>query len=337
MEKQLEEADETGVYQVSKRGKRKKLMQYLVQEGRTYRKRKEMAKCMAENQGAGPRKEEEEEQMKDIEEVKEWEIKDVARRSPASSANGANDVPLRMVLTVNQAHPESLREIFMNILRRGKHPEIWKDVDLVPIPKAKKKTYMSPKSWRPIHLLRVVSKPLERIVLRCLQNTEGDEGRELGKTQFGSRRNRGTTDAMTAFMRWKQETRRRGHYQSVVVADIEVGFDKVDPSTLQDSPLDQNYIPWIKSWVRNRRMRIRINGSTDEQIYTTNQGIPQGSPLSPNLFCAHIKKVMGSRITDDGHSMKMVISYVEDAVICVSAKDRASLEEKAREIWRNMR
>ena len=337
VEKQLEVADETGVYQLSKRGKRKKVMQYLVREGRTYRKRQEMAKCMAEHQGAGPRKEEEEERWGDIEEIEEWEIKDGARRSPANSANGADDAPLRMVLTVNQAHLGSLREIFTDILRRGKHPEIWKDADVVPIPKAKKKTYTSPKSWRAIHLLRVVSKLLERIVLRRLQDTEGDEGRELGKTQFESRRNRGTTDAMTALLRWKQEARKRGHYQSVVVADIEGGFDKVDPGTLQNSPLDQNYIPWIKSWARNRRMRMRINWSTDEQVYTTNQGILQGSPLSPYLFCARIKKVMRSRITDDGHSTTMVFSYVDDSAICVSAKDQTSLERKTREIWENMK
>ena len=106
---------------------------------------------------------------------------------------------------------------------------------MVPIPKAKKKSYTTPKSWRAIHLLRVVSKLLERIVLRRLQDAEGEEGGELGMTQYGSRRNRGTTDAMTVLMRWKQETRRRGHYQSIIIADIEGGFDKVDPSTLQKS------------------------------------------------------------------------------------------------------
>ena len=84
---------------------------------------------------------------------------------------------------------------------------------------------------------------LERIVLRRLQDAEGEEGGELGMTQYGSRRNRGTTDAMTALMRWKQETRKRGHYQSIIIADIEGGFDKVDPSTLQNCPIDKNYIP----------------------------------------------------------------------------------------------
>ena len=292
IENQLEEADETGVFQLNKRGKRKKVMQYLEREGRIYKKKQEMAKCIAEHQGAGPRMEEREEEERDIEKIEEWEIQDAIRRSPVDSANGADDAPLKMVQTTNQAHPGALSEIFTGILRKGRHPDIWKDADVVPIPKAKKKTYTTPKSWRAIHLLRVVSKVLERIVLRRLQDTEGEKGGTLGKTQFGSRRNKGTTDAMTALMRWKQEVRKRGHYQSIIVANIEGGFDKVDPNKLHKSLLDKNYIPWIESWARNRTMRIRINGSTDEKVYTTNneqRNTTRLAPLSVPILRTHNK------------------------------------------------
>ena len=84
-------------------------------------------------------------------------------------------------------------------------------------------------------------------------------------------------------------------------------------------------------------MRIRINGSTDETVYTTNKGIPQGSPLSPYLFCTHITKVMKDRITDTGQGTSMVISYVDDAAICISAKDKSTMEQEARRIWKEMR
>ena len=82
----------------------------------------------------------------------------------------------------------------------------------------------------------------------------------------------------------------------------------MDPETLHQSALDEKYIPWIKSWARNRTMRMRINGGTDKEIYITNQGIPQRSPLSPYLFCTHITKVMKDRITDTGSNTTMVIS-----------------------------
>ena len=148
----------------------------------------------------------------------------------------------------------------------------------------------------------------------------------MGKSQFGSRRNWGTTDAMTMLLRWKKEVRKRAHYQSIIIADIEGVFDKVDPETLHQSALDRRYIPWIRSWARNRMMRMRINRETDDETYTTNLGIPQGSPLSPYLFCAHIEKVMKDRITDKGSCTTMVVSYVNDAAICVSAQDRKELE-----------
>ena len=146
IEEQLEEPDEPGVFELCKRGKRKKVMQYLVRGARIYKGRKEMAECMADHQGAGKRKEEEKGEWREIEEVAEWEVQEAAKRSPSSSAKGADNASLKMVLTTNQAHSGALREIFTGILRRGKYPQIWKDADVVPIPKAKKTTYTSPKS-----------------------------------------------------------------------------------------------------------------------------------------------------------------------------------------------
>ena len=138
IEGQLEEADEPGVFELCKKGKRKKVMQYLTRGARVYRGRKEMAECIADHQGAGKKKEEEKEDWREIEEVAEWEVQDAAKGSPINSANGADDASLKMVLTANQAHPGALRGIFTSILRRGKHPQIWKDADVVPIPKAKR-------------------------------------------------------------------------------------------------------------------------------------------------------------------------------------------------------
>ena len=114
-------------------------------------------------------------------------------------------------------------------------------------------------------------------------------------------------------------------------------FDKVDLETLYQSALDERYIPWIKSWARNRTMRMRINGETDSEMYTTYLGIPQGSPLSPYLFCAHIEKVMKDRITDEGNCTTMVISFIDDAAIYVSARDKKDLEEIARRVWEDLR
>ena len=42
---------------------------------------------------------------------------------------------------------------------------------------------------------------------------------------------------------------------------------------------------------------------------------------------------MGERITHTGNKTTMVVSYVDDAVICVSARDKRKLEGIAREVW----
>ena len=82
---------------------------------------------------------------------------------------------------------------------------------------------------------------------------------------------------------------------------------------------------------------MRINGGTDDEIYRTNQGVLQGLPLSPYPFCAHIAKVMEDRITDEGSRTTMVISYVDDAAMCMSANNKRELEEMAKKVWKEMK
>ena len=75
----MEEADEPKAYELCKRGKRNRVMQYLTREGRAYKGRKEMAECMAKHQGAGEEKAEEAEDWREIEEVQEWKIQEAMR------------------------------------------------------------------------------------------------------------------------------------------------------------------------------------------------------------------------------------------------------------------
>ena len=49
IENQLEEADKPRAYELCKRGKKNRVMQYLTREGRIYKGRKEMAECMAKH------------------------------------------------------------------------------------------------------------------------------------------------------------------------------------------------------------------------------------------------------------------------------------------------
>ena len=207
-------------------------------------------------------------------------------KAPADSTNGSDQVGKTLMRSLQQAQPATLSTVFTQVLRTAIHPDTWKSAIVVPIPKANKRTYDHPKSWRCLHLLSVVSKTLERVVLERLQD-QGEDLGTLGDDQFGSRRDTGTSDAMMAIEDWKAHASLTGPY-AIILADVEGGFDKVNPDRLGDTNLAQEYIPWIQNWCRNRSIVTRIDGRTDTSTYILNQGIAQGSPLSPYLFGAYI-------------------------------------------------
>ena len=80
-------------------------------------------------------------------------------------------------------------------------------------------------------------------------------------------------------------------------------------------------------------MQFRPNHRLDSRKYISNNGIPQGSPLSPFLFGAYIKSLMDHRLITSPTSTRVVISYVDDVLICVSADSRAEVESIARSTW----
>ena len=76
-----------------------------------------------------------------------------------------------------------------------------------------------------------------------------------------------------------------------VFLDIKSAFDTIPHKLLihkiQSYGIRGNILSIIASYLKNRKVRVRINGkfstSTDENFI--NSGVPQGSILGPLLFC----------------------------------------------------
>ena len=101
----------------------------------------------------------------------------------------------------------------------------------------------------------------------------------------------------------------------------------------QETEIDNRYSEWIYNWSTNRVISFRFNVKTEGREYVTNSGIPQGSPLSPYLFGAYVKKIMysdGQMEEEDGF---LLISYVDDLVICIKGRTEEEMEEKTGAAW----
>ena len=135
---------------------------------------------------------------------------------------------------------------------------------------------------------------------------------------------------------WKENAHSTNHFTTLISADVEGGIDKVDPSRLSQTHLHLLFLNWICHWASDRGMKFCPNHRLDPCQYTSNNGIPQGSPLSPFLFGAYFKPLMDPRLDVSPDHSRIMISCVNDVLICVSTTTRQAVESIVRSTWASL-
>jgi len=92
-----------------------------------------------------------------------------------------------------------LTRLLCRCLRTFTFPDVWKRTEVVVIPKLGVRDPSSPKSYRPVSLLSVPSKVLERLIVdRLIDETSANMSRD----QHGFVRGRSTTSAFKTCLEW---------------------------------------------------------------------------------------------------------------------------------------
>lgn len=307
------------------------------EDGREWQTHPEIAERLAIHHLTGDRTKNPETRP-EIPAVTYGEVMDAIRKAPKQSALGEDDISSIILVSYHQAKPTTLWSICRDILRTGRHPQGWKKAIVVPIPKANKARYDQPKAGRSIHLLSVASKTLERVVLSSIQKDENDDADDtLGLTQFGSRQNTGTSDTMKLLLELKKKAKQEGDKTLIMIADVEEGFDKVNPEAFRHgwTKIKHGYIEWVYNWTQNRELQFRFKGKMD-RTYTTNLVVPQGSPLSLYLFGAYFRDIMTGNEVDQ-EDQTLLMSYVDDVTICIRGKDESEIAMKGARTWQDLK
>lgn len=218
---------------------------------------------------------------------------------------------------------ESIEKVLMYLinfsLSRGIFPDILKKAVLKPLYKKNEKT--NPSNYRPIALLSIFSKILEKVVKIRLVNFLENRN-YFSKNQFGFRSKMNTSNALSHFMTQVYQETNKGKCCAGIFIDIMKAFDTVDHqillTKLHDAGIRGTPLEWFRSYLLNRNHVTRV-GSIESNMGTTRHGIPQGSVLSGPLFLIYVNSLC------EGVFKGKLTAFADDTALFYSGDSLAQL------------
>ena len=197
---------------------------------------------------------------------------------------GPDGISVKMIKIASPYVTKCLTHIFNLSIRCGRYPKDWKHALVTPIHKGGDKCSSS--NYRPISILPIVSKILERWVHSAVY-TYLEENTLIPSCQSGFRPLHSTETTLHDFTNKCFQAMENGEVTGSVFIDLSKAFDCVDHEILVDKlkrlNMSPSVISWFESYLSGRSQSVKLDDKISKDL-PLNVGVPQGSILGPLLF-----------------------------------------------------
>lgn len=212
------------------------------------------------------------------------EIRKIINMLKTRKAPGHDDITSRLLKHICESILDVLTCLINFSKSSGEFPDILKFAVVIPL--YKKSDKFSPSNYRPISLLLVFSKIIEKVVKSRLVNFLNSKN-YFSDQQFGFRSGKNTNDALLCFMMQVYNGVNEGKYCAGLFVNVMEAFDTVDHTMLLNRLNDAGVrgIPqkWFASYLSDRCQQTRVGDELSDREYLQH-GILQGSVLSGHFL-----------------------------------------------------
>jgi len=184
-----------------------------------------------------------------------------------TKSSGPDGISANMLKATAITIASSLCKLFNLSITTGQFPAAWKISNVVPIPKDGDKSV--PNNYRPISLLSIISKLLERHVHGKVMK-HLNEFHPLSDHQWGFRPGKSTTHALLSATNEWFKILDDGADVGAIFFDLSKAFDSVPHKALleklKDIGLNRLLLKWITDYLTNRKQQVVVNGEISEEL-----------------------------------------------------------------------
>lgn len=252
------------------------------------------------------------------------EILDSLQSMNAKRAPGVDHLTPDICYWVAKWFSREILGIINSCLRLEHFPKCWKIATAKIIPKPGKPEYSSLSSFRPIGLLNVFAKLLERLINNRL-TYHMQRNNASSSNQYGFKTQISTVMAINDALEIVNSAKSAGEQVIAVSLDIKSAFDRAWwPAIfkrLRDSDCPSNLYRLLLSYIEDRE--IQINFADTRVSKFMSRGCIQGSVIGPTLWNLVLDELLFMSMPD-GCRLQ---AYADDVLLIAHNKNVTSLEQ----------